>query len=104
MTEITQADRDAAADWLADEFGQQQPFLNKVRHGQQYETLIEAFARHRTAYQGRVERLAEALAKIAEQKLPDELGNPAGADWIGGYEACVQLARAALSTAVDGKD
>jgi len=44
-------------------------------------------------------RLREALSEISRQKLSSEMDTDAwtSADWTGGYDSCVETARAALT-------
>lgn len=105
MTEVvvTQADRDAAAALIDARPMVENPDI--IRHGGADDGgFVQAFARHRieatTAYQGRVERLEEALK--ADLVWLDALSQ----DTIEREAAVARMkaVRAILSTAVDGKD
>jgi hypothetical protein len=57
------------------------------------ELCVEALA-----LRARVKVLEEALRDISKQKIMDEMtgAEAAHADWIGGYERCIEIARTAL--------
>lgn len=44
------------------------------------------------------DRLHRALQSIANQQTSDEIQDDQSADWIGGYDAIINIARAALAT------
>lgn len=74
--EVTQADRDAAADWCVSQpFPSKQAEAPMIRAGEyDHHSLVQAFARHRlasTSNSAAEERLAEALAVIAYEQ-PEE--------------------------------
>lgn len=49
------------------------------------------------AAEAKLEKAREALRDIARQKLEVEVDDPEACDWLGGYEAIVRIARAALA-------
>ena len=97
-SEVTQADRDAAAEWLWDpeSVSWDRRDFDKMKSGSWDDhSLIQAFARHRTA---EVERLREALRSIAEAtSAEDDAGeNYRWDDREGALDYAYATARAAL--------
>lgn len=69
MVDVTQADREAAADYVAANFSDQGGMAARVRSGAEPHTfpmLVQAFAAHRLAAEARAEKLVEALEGWAD--------------------------------------
>jgi len=97
MTEITQADREAAAKLLG---GAMPDGLLEGR--QDSLSLVQAFARHRIAAhaegfaQGYAAAKAQAVGVAEAEKLPDHIPGDLGNElWdVGHYDACESIAQA----------
>ena len=94
--DVTQADRDAAADYL-DVAGLDWEACGAVRKGHVNHPAVQAFARHRieatAAAQANADRLAEALVMLRHQALQSTVNDPAN-EW--GREA-LEAANGALA-------
>jgi hypothetical protein len=71
-----------------------------ARIGVRWQDMLRALAAERDTLAARVKELEDALREIASQKKTDELETEYDvecADFEGGYDACIDRARAALT-------
>jgi len=64
MTDITQADREAAADWLSTKI-YDWGYCGDVRSGKVEDHLVDAFAAHRLATQTAIAKMLDEMADKA---------------------------------------